>query len=324
MGEVAMMAVAREEWEEAEALGLPRQVKARMEAGGLRQAAVARELGVSAAAMSRWINGQYAGDVEAVDEKARRWLASKEAKDERAEKLVQPPDWVKTPTAVSIMKSLELAHYAPTMAIVYGGAGMGKTIACKKYRELNNNVFHITMNPAASYLTSALELILDQLRIRGVVARPPRMFAAITERLAGTSGLLIIDEAQSLSPRVLETIRAIYDETGIGLALVGNEVVYSRMTGGSRAAHFAQLFSRVGIQKHLIRPAASDVEAVASAMNIKGAKERGWLVEISKRPGALREVALTAQLAAQIAAGASERVNTDHLRAAYRMRGGGE
>lgn len=302
-----------------------RLVKSTMEAGGVSLTATARELGVSPAALSRWLRGKYAGDVGALDERARRWMASRAVKAERAAVMVQAPEWVDTPTALSVMSSLMLAHYTPTMAVVYGGAGMGKTAACRRYRDTNNNVFLVTMNPAvANSLTGALEMILGELRARPAVSRPNRLFAQVTERLAGTSGLLIIDEAQALSPRALETVRAIYDETNVGLALVGGELVYSRMTGGVRAAHFAQLFSRVGVQKHLLRPTSRDVEALAAAMGVKGGKEREFLRQVSARPGALREVALTCQLAAQIAVGEEKgvAVTVDHLRAAYRRRAG--
>jgi hypothetical protein len=34
------------------------------------------------------------------------------------------------------------------------------------------------------------------------------------------------------------------DQAGIGIALLGNETVYARLEGGTRAAQYAQLFIR--------------------------------------------------------------------------------
>src|ERR1035437_1267786 len=53
----------------------------------------------------------------------------------------------------------------------------------------------------------------------------------------GTGGLLVIDEAQHLSVAALDQIRSIHDATDLGIALVGNQQVYARLTGGNRAAY---------------------------------------------------------------------------------------
>ena len=75
----------------------------------------------------------------------------------------------------------------------------------------------------------------------------------IVQRLQGTKGLLILDEAQHLMLPALESLRSIYDTTECGLVLMGNEAVYSRLSG-RRSAEFAHLFSRVGSVLKLEKP----------------------------------------------------------------------
>ncbi|MFB9086111.1 AAA family ATPase [Erwinia tracheiphila] len=76
--------------------------------------------------------------------------------------------------------------------------------------------------------------------------RAGQLGRAIRRKLRGTQGLLIIDEADHLDYPVLEELRILQEETGIGLALVGNHQVYARLTGGSsRSVDFARLFSRI-------------------------------------------------------------------------------
>jgi len=68
----------------------------------------------------------------------------------------------------------------------------------------------------------------------------------LTGRLRDTHGLLVVNEAQHLTTKALEGLRSLRDATGTGLALVGSDKLYDRLTGGSRSSDFPQLFSRIG------------------------------------------------------------------------------
>jgi DNA transposition AAA+ family ATPase len=150
---------------------------------------------------------------------------------------------------------------------------------------------------------------------RGIsTARMQRLAVA---RLAGTRGLLVVDEAQHLSLNALETLRAIHDAAAIGLALVGNEHVYSRLTGNGKSALFAQLFSRIGRREALRKPPVSDVEALASGWEIAGKEGFEFLRRIAATPGALRQMVKTLRLAAQFARAAGEALSAQHLKAAW-------
>jgi DNA transposition AAA+ family ATPase len=138
--------------------------------------------------------------------------------------------------------------------------------------------------------------------------------------MEGTHGLLIIDEAQHLSLSAIESIRSIHDKAEIGLVLCGNESVYARLTGGSRAATFAQLFSRIGKRLRLSQPSKADVTALVDAYGITGKDERQALIEISTRPGALRGVVKTLNLAAMLSSGSP--VDLQYITAAWKELGG--
>lgn len=83
--------------------------------------------------------------------------------------------------------------------------------------------------------------------------------------------MLIIDEAQHLTVRTLNHLRCISDESGVGIALIGNDEVYTKMKGSGRA-DFAQLFSRIGMRKQVLTSGITreDVEAVFSPYGIDG------------------------------------------------------
>ena len=80
-------------------------------------------------------------------------------------------------------------------------------------------------------------------------------FPTIREKLEGTNKVIIIDEAQHLQLRSLEEIRTWADanpitgQQGVGIALIGNTEVYTRMVG-KQEARFAQLFSRIRMNRY--------------------------------------------------------------------------
>lgn len=287
----------------------------------LSQNKAAGELGISAAAFSQWLQGLYKGDTAKLEEKVKRWFDEHEARAVIATAIKKLPEWVETPTGRRIVANMETANYAPTMLVCFGGAGVGKTKACQRYAKEHNNVWLATMSAATKSLSAALARIAAAVGVRETSTKSARLEDAINHHLAGRGGLLVIDEAQALREDALEGIRAIYDANPkIGIALVGNEQVYSRMTG-SRTAAFAQLFSRIGLQMDLRKPTPGDVKAITHALGIEGEEELAYLVEISERPGALRGVVLTIQIADQIAQGARMKLNARLLKAASKKKG---
>jgi len=219
---------------------------------------------------------------------------------------------------------LTYAQIAGDISCVYGSAGIGKTKTCERYQRENPSVWMATMTTSHAGSAACLEEVAISIGMREIPFKAARMFREVCARVRGTRGLLIIDEAQHLSPAALESLRAIHDATGIGLVLAGNEMVYARLTGGARTAKFAQLYSRVGKRLRITRPLKADVMAIAGAFGITGAKEREACWVISKKGGALRQVVKTLRLAAMIATGNGAQMDIDHIRAAWDDLKGGE
>jgi DNA transposition AAA+ family ATPase len=147
------------------------------------------------------------------------------------------------------------------------------------------------------------------------------MHHAICGRLRHTNGLLIIDEAQHLTVNALDQVRSIYDDVKIGIALVGNEHVYGRMTGGTRAAYLDRLFSRIGMRVQLKRASEGDVETFVKAW---GVTDRACMQEmraIASKPGALRVLGKVLGMAAAFAKGAGRDICCEDVRAAWKRIG---
>lgn len=289
--------------------------------GGMSQTELARLAGTSASTLGRWLQDKYEGDNLKVE---RQILAALETIADRraaADALPSAPEYIATPTAERIMDTLSYAHIANDIVVVYGGAGTGKTEAVRAYQSKSPNVWVSTASPADGGVVPALENVGGALGIP-ISSGAARMHRAICKRMAGTFGLLIIDEAQNLETKALDQMRSIHDATGCGLALVGNEQVYSSMTGGSRAAYLDRLFSRVGQRLRMGKATEKDTDAIIDAWGVKVGECRTVLHQIAATPGGLRSLTKTLRLASMYAAGDKRDVSCSDIRAAWKRLGG--
>lgn len=287
------------------------------------QAVIARETGISGSAISQWLKGVYPGDNDQIESRLSIWLTALDERRMEGEMMPSAPVYVVTPTATRIIGALCYAQAAGDIAVIYGGAGLGKTTSVRHYVAQSLNVWHVTMTPASASVVTSLEEICETLGVaeQGGAAK---LFRAIVRKVRGSRGLLVIDEAQHLSVAALDQIRSIHDATGIGIALVGNQEVYARLTGGSRAVYLDRLHSRVGKRLGLRASSNEDIEALIAAWDIDDRSCRKTLVDIARRPGALRTLTKVLRLAGMHAAAAGERAHCEHINKAWRELGGAE
>ncbi len=276
---------------------------------------VAKRAGIAYATLAAWLGGKYAGNNARVAQSVEVWLNS--LADESSARMALPllPSFVFTPTAQAILDTLAHAQFVPDLVVVTGGAGVGKTTACRQYQSTHPNVWLLTAEPACASAYAILEYLCDMLAVDE--GAPNRRSRAVARRIGGTQGLVIVDEAQHLTTAALEQLRAVHDKGGIGLALVGNQEVFARLDGGGRKAQFAQLFSRVGMRLSRNRPLAADVDALLEAASIGGAPERKLLRAVAAKPGALRGMSKMLRVAQMLAASDGTEVEARHLKEAW-------
>lgn len=306
----------KEEYADPDALR--RHLAAYLAQAGMSQDKAGKEIGISTSALNQFLQGKYKGDNEVVAEKVLRWLASRERKTSAAAPFVDS-GYTETETSKKIMSVLTFSQSVADFCVVYGGAGVGKTTVAKHYRSMNPNVWLATMAPDCSTVPA----VLDEVSIAFGISNDKcvassRLRREIVKKMRGTGGLLIVDEAQCLNTSGIEIIRSLYDgaEAECGVVLCGNESVYSKITGGVRAASFAQIFSRVGKRLKLTKPTSLDVEAIANQYGITGQKELAILKGIGEKPGALRGLVKTLRLAAMFAESGTP--SHEHIAAAWR------
>jgi DNA transposition AAA+ family ATPase len=293
------------------------QVRTEMQVRGMTQAQVARESGISATSLTQLLGGSYAADPRRMTGKLAQWLAGLRERSAQP-RLPEAPDWAATPTGDRIIAALGYAQMAGDIAVVYGGAGTGKTSAAREYQRRYSSVWLATMSPATAGVTTALEEVCLAVGITELPGGGARMQRALIARIADTRGLLIVDEAQHLSVAALDALRALHDATGVGIALLGNELLYGRMTGGARVEWLDRLHSRIGRRLRVSRAAREDVTVLAQAHGVTDAAAVKVLYAIGAQAGALRGVSKAVRLARMMAVAREEEVGKEHLVAAWR------
>ncbi len=224
-----------------EAIALLRQY---IQDTGKKQVEVASELGISGALVSSFLAGSYKTPHTMIPK-----IIELVRLNEKKKVTPKEPDFAETSVSRTVFNTISYAHLRGTVAVVYGDAGVGKTCSIREYMKQNSLALVITISPTYASITGVNELIAEQLGVRERVAR--RITREIVAKLKNSGRVLIVDEAQHLTVRALNHLRCISDESGVGIALIGNEEVYSKLRGTGRA-DFAQLFSRIGMRKQVL------------------------------------------------------------------------
>lgn len=281
------------------------------------QARIAREADISSATLSQFLGGTYGGNQQNIARKLDAWLR---ALDERtsAGKLPEGPSWVSTPTAEKILGGLRYAQMAGDIVLIYGGAGVGKSKTIERYARTVPNVWHVELTPATGSVLNCLQEIALTMGLRDLTNSAAFLQRAIWQRVRDTNGLLVLDEAQHLTVPALDQVRAINDQTGIGLVLCGNERVYTQMSGGNRAPFLDRLYSRIGKRIQLKKATLGDADAIIAAWGIDDSPCKEAIRQIASTPGALRVLNKVLRLAATYAKANGRGIGCQEIRLAAR------
>ncbi|MGL0943390.1 AAA family ATPase [Vibrio vulnificus] len=290
-----VVSMAKKETNQTDALMCIKRV---LESKEITAAQLAKEISVAPATLSQVLNGKYTADPAAIVEKLEKWLR---LRDRRAATPNVNPGFVMTETAKLITTDLTYAQVMESIVVIFGASGVGKSETLREYQRNNNNVWMITASPSRSTLTECLYELAMELGLDDAPRRKGPLSRVVRNRLRKSEGLVIIDEADHLDYPTLEELRILQEETGVGLVFVGNNKVYTQLTGGRRNEDFARLFSRIAKKRGLHKTRLADVRAIAGAWGVNGDAERSLMIQISERPGGLRLLTKTLKLAAMYA-----------------------
>lgn len=286
----------------------------------LNNRVIAKQAGFHESILSQLLADKYTGDSEKYLEMLRIWLTSFDRQNKELDKTAKSglvePKFVALPTSLKIIQNMGVAQSLKRVALAYEGSGVGKTFAAREYQRQNPNVWIITVSAFTNSRVAVLDLLADELGIEARRQTIATKCAKIVEAIDGADGLIVIDEAQYLSDDTLNAMRIIA-EGRAGIALLGNDMVRSRMQATRSEINMRPLWSRTLRPMRIEASTKQDIDAYMRAWGIQD-KE---MIDTAKRHvpktnGQLRTLGDAIKLGCTLAEGKSEDITTKHLIAA--------
>ncbi len=226
---------------------------------GRTKAAIAKDIGISAAALTSYLNGKYgAKDLSAIEDKLATFLSKQETREQ-----LPPPleiGFIPTEASGNIFNVADYCRLKRRIGVVVGEAGVGKTTAISEYAKEHSDAIvvyaHRSMTLKGLFKTIARRIGADD---RGLTSD---IFDRITERLGDR--LLIIDEAEHMSIPMLDELRRLNDTEygGSGLLLVGLPRFVELVR--SRQHDYAYLRNRINQSITVTNMGLDDTKAIVS------------------------------------------------------------
>jgi DNA transposition AAA+ family ATPase len=301
--------------------GIRKQLADYRAATGKSWSWLADRTGIASGTLSQFGTGGYAGNNARVAIQVAQWFEA-EAEQARitAETGAVAPEFQVTKAAREIHSLLHWAKRGK-IAVAATSPGFGKTSAARQFAHDVPNTWLATMKPSTAGVATMLAQVLAAMGERDARGSPQMLTARIEERVRNSGGLIIIDDAQHLSEKALEELRGIHDVTGIGVAMLGNAGLLQRLEGGARQVAFAQLFSRVSVRRVRTIAYPEDGVMLGRAWGITDAAMLRWLGELTVKPGGLRGVSMTIELAGVLASNDAIAISQGHLNEALTQLG---
>ncbi|WP_445372723.1 AAA family ATPase [Methylomonas sp. HW2-6] len=230
-------------------IALIEQIKGWLAERDYKQAALARLARVSASTLSQILGGSYATSPSKMLVNVAN--AMKHA-DDTASDTVAP---VETSVFRLALTACQMARRYRNFAVLSAFVGTGKTFAVKHYQRTTPNTYLIEATPTMT-VQSLIQLLARTVAGYEGKGSIDDKFQSVINSLQNTDSLLIVDEADTLTPHVLHTLRRLRDLANIGIVLAGTE----HLTGLIRPAHgqFDQIRSRTGFWPETVKGITAD------------------------------------------------------------------
>ncbi|MEN3257890.1 AAA family ATPase [Sodalis endosymbiont of Spalangia cameroni] len=214
-----------------------------MERSGYTQRKVADKTGLSGATISQYLKGVYNGNIDNVEGTLRDFL---DRETERAHRRDIKVHFVPTHLARVALDLISATHDFGDIGVIYGPAGMGKSMVLKEYvraNSANKGVILIEADPGYT-----AKVLLQALCARLGLRKTGNIHELVEECVQGLrdkNWLVLVDEAELLPYRALEVLRRIHDRSGVAIVLAGMPRLLLNLKGSR--GEYAQLYSRVGM-----------------------------------------------------------------------------
>ena len=226
---------------------------------------IAKAMGVGASTLSEWRKGTYSGDNEAFSEKVSDFLDRHKRKIKRINFSVNTETKKKVFHVLNTIKKYVSSNItegiieSSKIGYIYGRAGLGKTHALQEWLKTygGRGVLITAENGISS--VGLIKKIAKELKL-DTSGSSETLKDRIKDAIKLTETIIIIDEGEHLKANVIDIVRSIADQTGVGVVIAGTEVLKSKIL--SRKKEYEYLYSRAVVNISLKDLAIDDVSNI--------------------------------------------------------------
>jgi hypothetical protein len=234
------------------------ELRGYMEENGTNQSQLAKDMGVSSGTLSLWLADKYNGSIADINASVKNFL---DREKEKSENSTVEFKFVMTSVARKIFELARLCHLDSELGVIYGDAGLGKTVAVREYAKIYPDTILIETDPGWTERVVVKKIH----RALGMDGRgyADEMMSEIVSRLMNSGRLIIVDETENLPSDAINLVRRIPDHARVGLLLVGMPRLVHNLRG--RKGELAQLYSRSGMSYHIDSLKDQDTEEIVKS-----------------------------------------------------------
>ncbi len=284
------------------------------QATGLSWEVIGKRSGTSGGMLNSFKAGKYRGNVQTVAQRVYQYRQKVESQAKQLVTKIAEPKYISMPTSDRVLELLQEAQ-SGRIVVAGMGPGTGKTKAAKHFKDsMGGTTWLVTLRKTTSSVQAMLMEIHRVMKLSGK-GYGQAAAAEIMDHVRGKEGVLLIDEANHATLDMFEEWRAWHDETGVGLALFGNDELIRTIQSGPNAHALARLESRIAMMHEQDLPIAEDIERYLDAFDIVEPDMRRPLIKVgtSRGRGGLREVSMVLQSANRAAIGLDEPLSASHI-----------
>lgn len=207
--------------------------------------------GLSPGIISGLVHGNYKGNADAQYEVLYNYFKAAEQQEEAGSRTDDRAVYVPTSISEEICAVIRNCQINGGLAVVSGHAGIGKTMAIRRFERENRSLaVVITVSACTKSIKSVLKQLCEKFSIKKGASDD--MWFAIANKLHDKM-VLIFDEAQHLPLKTIEMLRSFSDYfyargQTLGIVFVGNLEVAENFKG-SRCADYAQIVNRTRLNR---------------------------------------------------------------------------
>lgn len=236
------------------------------EENNISYAKIAKAINIGSSTLSEFRRDTYTGDVKALTEKVEAFLERHKKKMRRIDFSVDTEVKKRIFYAAEVIENYVASNVmtqtidSAKIAYIYGRAGIGKTHALMEWaKQYKGRALFITAETGIT-VVGLIKKIARELRIDANGNNTESIKQRIKDSVKFTETIIVIDEGEHLKPSIIDIVRSLADQTGVGIIIAGTEALKSKIY--SQTKGYEYLYSRAVINMTLRELNIDDVSKI--------------------------------------------------------------